>query len=343
MKRIHLDDVPWLAWSSPSGKFAGEGRQISEALGAVPNATLAQGGHPFDLELGRLAPGKSGCPFHSHSSQWELFLILQGTGSVRYGGAQRAVQAGDAILHPPGEPHQLINTGSDELQYYLVADNPPTDWWHYPDSNKWGTRQPRGFFRRLPVDYWAGEDDDPPQRAEPDPAAPPPAAASAASAEPLTRFVALASIPWEHRASPKGRYGSYCRDISLALGGIRNTGPAHGGHPFDLQIRRVPAGAAICPFHSHAAQWELFVILRGAGLVRSGDRRETLRAGDVVLHPPGTPHQTQAGPDGELECLIIADNPPVDVFHYPDSNKWGMRPPGQWFRMTEVDYFDGEE
>jgi uncharacterized cupin superfamily protein len=337
MKRILLDDVPWFEWSSPSGKFHGAGKQISEALGAAVNAPLSAGGHPFDLELGRLPPGKSGCSFHSHSAQWELFLILSGQGTVRYGSHSRDIRAGEAVMHPPGEPHQLINTGAAELTYYLVADNPLTEFWHSPDSNKWGHRPGGVWFRREEVGYWIDEDNDAPPQPEPTRATP------SAAAEPLSRFVSIESIPWEHRHSPKGRYGSFCRDISLALGGVRNMDAQHGGHPFDVQIRRVPAGAAICPFHLHVAQWELFVFTRGRGVVRSGDERAPVGPGDVVLHPPGTPHQTIASSEGELECLIIADNPPVDIFHYPESNKWGMRPPGKFFRMTEVDYFDGEE
>ena len=44
----------------------------------------------------------------------------------------------------------------------------------------------------------------------------------------------------------------------------------------------------------------------------------------------------------ESGAVIISDNPPLDTFYYPDSDKWGMRPPGKLFRLTEVDYFDGE-
>jgi hypothetical protein len=40
--------------------------------------------------------------------------------------------------------------------------------------------------------------------------------------------------------------------------------------------------------------------------------------------------------------LIVADNPRLTLF-LPDSNKWSLRPPGKIFRMTETDYFDGEE
>ncbi|HEX2101853.1 MAG TPA: cupin domain-containing protein [Candidatus Synoicihabitans sp.] len=337
MRRVHLDQVPWLEWSSPNKTFHGTGQQISEALGAVTNAPLHAGGHPFDLERGRLLPGKSGCPFHSHSAQWELFVILQGTGMVRFGKQRRDVTAGDVILYPPGAPHQLVNTGATALEYYLITDNPLTEFWQYPDSNKWGHRPGGACFRRQEVNYWLDEESDAPAE-EPAVASPEPSPPDAHA-----RFVSIGSIPWEHRMSPKGRYSSRCRDISLALGGVRNAGLSAGGHPFDLQIRRVPPGAAICPFHSHAAQWELFVFREGRGVVRSGDERLKVGPGDVVLHPPGVPHQTMAHPDAELECWIIADNPPVDVFHYPESNKWGLRPPGKYFRMTEVDYFDGEE
>ncbi|OYU97910.1 MAG: cupin, partial [Verrucomicrobiales bacterium VVV1] len=41
--------------------------------------------------------------------------------------------------------------------------------------------------------------------------------------------------------------------------------------------------------------------------------------------------------------LIVADNPPLDAFHYPDSDKWGLRAPRKFFRLNEADYWDGEE
>ena len=69
------------------------------------------------------------------------------------------VHAGEAVLHPPHEAHQISNdSASEELEYLLVADNPPVDYWHYPESGKWGLREPRQFFRVQPADYWDGED-----------------------------------------------------------------------------------------------------------------------------------------------------------------------------------------
>ena len=61
-------------------------------------------------------------------------------------------------MHPPGEAHQLINTGRKPLVFYIVADNPPLDVWNYPDSNKWGIRQPRKIFCITEVDYHDGEE-----------------------------------------------------------------------------------------------------------------------------------------------------------------------------------------
>jgi len=335
MKHVHLDTVPWIEWSSPSGKFHGAGRQISEALGAAHNATIAKGGHPFDLELGKLLPGKAGCPFHSHSAQWECYYIIAGAGTMRHGQERRELRAGDVALHPPGSAHQLINTGDRDLLYYLVADNPLTEIFHYPDSNKWGFKPSGSIFLRQDVDYHYGEDHAPETSLPPAPRPP--------LAEVPARFVNLADLAWEHRRSPKGKFESHRADISIALGGIANAGVQAGGHPFDLQLRKVAPGAAICPYHSHSAQWEMFVLINGRGFVRTPAGRLDVAAGDIVIQPPGQPHQTMAATDSELECLIITDNPIEDRWYYPDSDKHGVRSFGEYFRTIQTDYFDCEE
>lgn len=54
--------------------------------------------------------------------------------------------------------------------------------------------------------------------------------------------VNLAAVPWEEHHSPTKKFHSFCRNLSIALGGIRNTGTWGGRHPFDLQIRRLSPG-----------------------------------------------------------------------------------------------------
>ena len=82
----------------------------------------------------------------------------------------------------------------------------------------------------------------------------------------------------------------------------------------------------------------------GTAAVRRNGEVHTVGAGAAFVHPPGTAHKiTNASTTEDLVVTVVADNPPVDVFHYPDSGKYGVRPLGKYFRLTEVDYFDGEE
>ena len=67
-------------------------------------ARLARGtaarklGASFDI----LAPGKRGCPYHLHHAQEELFVILEGSGTLRVAGEQLPIKAGDVIFIPAG-------------------------------------------------------------------------------------------------------------------------------------------------------------------------------------------------------------------------------------------------
>jgi uncharacterized cupin superfamily protein len=158
------------------------------------------------------------------------------------------------------------------------------------------------------------------------------------------KTVNLHELPEEERKSPKGKYHSFCKNVSVALGAPDHIGGAGEPHPFDLQIRRLPPGKAVCPYHSHTTQWELLLVMSGSATVRCNGETHTVRSGDAFVHRPGTAHQiTNASATDDLVLYIVADNPPMDFCHYPDSNKFGTRPLAKWFRMREVDYFDGEE
>lgn len=157
MKKINVGQLKWSPWKSPRGKYAQFGKGISDALGDVRGGWPKKG-HPFNVELVRVPPGKSACPYHLHTNQWEMFVVTSGTGVVRANGKRSKVVAGDAMMHPPGEAHELINTGKDDLVFYIIADNPTTDVFYYPDSKKWGIKSPRKFFRMQEVDYYESEE-----------------------------------------------------------------------------------------------------------------------------------------------------------------------------------------
>jgi len=159
MHKVNTTNMAELAWASPKGRFAGAGKQISEELGRKPRSTDLNERHPFDVELCRVPPGKAPCPYHAHSTQWEFYHVLSGRGVVRHKDGTTPVEAGDAFLFKPGEPHQIANDGDQDLVLYIVADNPLGESCHYPDSNKWSVPLPeRRLVRSTALDYFDGEE-----------------------------------------------------------------------------------------------------------------------------------------------------------------------------------------
>jgi hypothetical protein len=69
MRKVNVEHLEELTWSSPKGKFAAAGKQVSEALGRKPLSTDLKERHPFDIEILRVPPGKAAYPYHSHSAQ----------------------------------------------------------------------------------------------------------------------------------------------------------------------------------------------------------------------------------------------------------------------------------
>jgi mannose-6-phosphate isomerase-like protein (cupin superfamily) len=116
-----------LTWSSPKGKFSGAGKEISEALGRKPESTDLNERHPFDVEILRIPPGKAPYSYHSHSAQWEFYHVISGSGVVRHKDGTTPIEAGDAFIFKPGEPHQITNDTTEDMILYVVADNPIGD------------------------------------------------------------------------------------------------------------------------------------------------------------------------------------------------------------------------
>ena len=159
MMKVNTDSIVEETWSSPKGKFKGSSRPISEALGRKPNSMDLNERHPFDVEILRIAPGETPYPYHAHSAQWEFYHVISGRGAVRHAGGTTLIQAGDAFVFKPGEPHQLANNGAEDLIIYVVADNPIGESLYYPDSEKWGVRMPeRRLLRSEALEYYDGEE-----------------------------------------------------------------------------------------------------------------------------------------------------------------------------------------
>ena len=146
-------------------------------------------------------------------------------------------------------------------------------------------------------------------------------------------------VPEKEVRSPQSRYHLHRKFISLELGGKSDLGPWAGGHPFDLELTRLPPGAINFPLHQHAAQWEMYIVLSGAGEVNDGHAWQPVEAGDVLLAEPDQPHQIRNNGAHDLAYYVIATNQPADVTHYPVTGTWSVKPQKKHFLMQEVDYY----
>lgn len=96
-------------------------------------------------------------------------------------------------------------------------------------------------------------------------------------------------------------YERYRKHLSVALGN-------DGSHPFDVELTRVPPGAAPCPVHEHSAMWEFFLIVSGTGEVHRNGQTAMVRAGDCFVQPAGTRHRVRNASDTEdLVFYVIAN------------------------------------
>jgi len=109
-----------------------------------------------------VAPGKRSCPYHFHYAQEEMFVVIDGTGTLRVAGEMLPIKAGDVIFIPPGPeyPHQIINTSDRPLKYLSISTRETPEICEYPDSGKYGAYAQD--FRTLQyakngVDYWDKE------------------------------------------------------------------------------------------------------------------------------------------------------------------------------------------
>ena len=162
MRKVNINEIEEEAWQSPGGKYAVSFKGISEALGREPASVDLSKRHPFDLEWNCVPPGKPNFPYHAHSAQWELYLIVSGEGNVRHKNGTTDVVAGDAFIFGPDEAHQLINSGQEDLAYYVIADNPIGESSYYPDTGKWKVNKSsaadRVVIKGRETDYFDGEE-----------------------------------------------------------------------------------------------------------------------------------------------------------------------------------------
>src|SRR6266478_2353602 len=143
MRKVNWKDVKEQERQSPKGEFGRRSKDVSVALGRDPESLDLMKRHPFDLALVSIPKGKSLCPYHSHSSESELYLVVSGRGSIR------------------DKDGSTIVAGDEDFVYYVIADNPRGDSCHYPDSGKfavWKEGMDEVTVKGKETDYFDGEE-----------------------------------------------------------------------------------------------------------------------------------------------------------------------------------------
>jgi len=132
-------------------------------------ARLARGtaARKLGASVDTLAPGKRGCPYHLHHAQEEMFVVLEGEGTLRVAGEMLPLRAGDVVFVPPGPeyPHQIINTSDAPLKYLSISTQESPEICEYPDSGKFLAESISDGATHFDVihakggslDYWEGE------------------------------------------------------------------------------------------------------------------------------------------------------------------------------------------
>ena len=75
-------------------------------------------GEALTMGIAKIPPSKA-LREHRHR-QAEIYLVLEGTGSVKIGGKSRLVGAGSAVFIPGNVVHSCENTGTSDLRFAYV-------------------------------------------------------------------------------------------------------------------------------------------------------------------------------------------------------------------------------
>jgi len=162
---INMARADLAAYGPPDG--SGPGATQFGAM--IARLGPAVGAEKLGCTLVVVEPGKRAWPYHLHHTNEEMYVILDGTGTLRFGPDEHPLTTGDVAACPPGPgtAHQIINTGDTPLRYLVISTMEGPEVAEYPDSGKIGALagvpgdKPYPLFhlsrRSDAKDYWDGE------------------------------------------------------------------------------------------------------------------------------------------------------------------------------------------
>jgi uncharacterized cupin superfamily protein len=142
-------------------------REGASVARSVRDLGRAAGSYKTGLQLFEVPAGKLNNPPHCHSAEEEIFVVLDGEGTLelwphlRRGGEheEHPVRRGSVVARPAGTGRaHAFRAGDGGLTLLAYGIRDPRDVTYYPRSGKLNIRGV-GLIGRLEVlDYWDGED-----------------------------------------------------------------------------------------------------------------------------------------------------------------------------------------
>ncbi len=312
MGLAHFDDAP--RYEVELGHLRGRWTLLGQAAGS----------ETVGVRRIELPAGGWSTPAHEHGRGEEIFYVCGGRGVSWQAGATAAIGSGDCIVYHPRrgahtlhahEPLDVLAFGAREydeaprfprLGMSLLGDR--------------AVESGPGSVAGQAVQFLREAELGPPEL-PPEPGPRPATIVNLAAVEPVT--------------VERARVERTRRRLS-AQAGSRSAG---------LQYVEVAPGNESAPQHCHSLEEEIFVILDGEGTLVLDEEETPVRAGHVVARPAGTgvAHMFRAGSSGALVYLAFGTRDHADICYYPRSNKIAWRGVGVMARLTQLDYWDGED
>jgi len=144
---VNVEDVEAVTVERP--RVARTRRNLGRAAGSVTTG----------LQHVVVVPGMHSAPAHCHSLEEEIFVILDGEGTVVVGDEETPVARGHVIARPAGTGvAHVFRAGSGGLTYLAYGMRHPADVCYYPRSGKLAIGGIGVIARIERLDYWDGED-----------------------------------------------------------------------------------------------------------------------------------------------------------------------------------------
>lgn len=162
---------PWEREAAAGEPVVGDLSERPKRIVHVNDADYIEVRASVDRDLGRsagsertglchvtVAPGKEGAPFHCHSAEEEIFVILAGGGTLYLSEEEHPVRPGHVLGRPPGTGiAHSFRAGDGGMTYLAYGTRDTNDIAYYPRSNKVNFRGIKLIGRIERLDYWDGE------------------------------------------------------------------------------------------------------------------------------------------------------------------------------------------